>query len=119
MLFAITTAGVNAEVIDGEELADPTRPLQFSSQSGNEDDEPAVQNFFRRIIPDTFSLSFIRAGGNTPMAIINQRQLTVGDIIDDAEVIAIDRDGVTLRTSDEEKRISLYGISVKSNVVGQ
>ena len=53
------------------------------------------------------------------MAIINQRQLTVGDIIDDAEVIAIDRDGVTLRTSDEEKRISLYGISVKSNVVGQ
>lgn len=51
------------------------------------------------------------------MAVINQQQLTIGDEIGGAEVIDIDRSGVTLRVDNEEQRISLYGVNVKSNTV--
>ncbi len=104
-----------ADVIDGEELVDPTRPFQFAAVS----DDASILDLIRTVVPSSYDLSFIRAGGDNPIAVINQQQLTIGDVIGGAEVIVIDRSGVTLRVNNEEQRISLYGISVKSNTVSQ
>jgi len=104
-----------ADVIDGEELVDPTRPFQFAAVS----DDASILDLIRTVVPSSYDLSFIRAGGDKPIAVINQLQLTIGDVIGGAEVIVIDRGGVTLRVNNEEQRVNLYGVSVKSNTVSQ
>jgi hypothetical protein len=104
-----------ADVIDGEELVDPTRPFQFAAVS----DGASILDLIRTVGPSSYDLSFIRAGGDNPIAVINQQQLTIGDVIGGAEVIVIDRSGVTLMVNNEEQRVSLYGVSVKSNSVSQ
>ena len=106
---------VAADVIDGEELVDPTRPFTLSSAS----DSSLVQELIRNVVPASYDLSFIRASSSSPMAVINQQRVTVGDIIGGAEVIAIDRSGVTLLVGEEERRISLYDVSVKTTSVSQ
>ena len=104
-----------ADVIDGEDLVDPTRPFQFTALN----DDSSILDLTRTGVPASYALSFVRAGGDNPIAVINQQQLTIGDVIGGAEVIVIDRGGVTLRVDNEEQRISLYGVSVKSNTVSQ
>lgn len=104
-----------AEVIDGEELVDPTRPVSIE----NIDDSALVQDLIRNVVPASFDLSFIRAGSASPMAVINRQRVTIGDIIGGAEVVAIDRNGVTLLVNNAERRISLYDVSVKSTSLSQ
>ncbi len=106
---------VSADVIDGEELVDPTRPLSL----GIVDDNSLVQDLIRNVVPASYDLSFIRAGSTSPMAVINRQRVTIGDIIGGATVKAIDRSGVTLLVGDEERRISLYDVSVKTTSVSQ
>lgn len=104
-----------ADVIDGEALVDPTRPFQVTAvDNGN-----LIVDLVRTDVLSNYDLSFVRAGGDHPIAVINQQQLTIGDVIGDAEVIVIDRGGVTLSVNDEEHRVSLYGVSVKSNAKSQ
>jgi len=104
-----------ADVIDGEELVDPTRPFLMESES----DGSLVQDLIRSVVPSSYDVSFIRAGSISPIAVINGQRLTIGDIIGGAEVKAIDRSGVTLLVGDEERRISLYDVSIKSTSVSQ
>ncbi len=106
---------LGADVIDGEELVDPTRPFTLSNVS----DSSLVQELIRNVVPASYDLSFIRAGSSTPLAVINQQRVTIGDIIGGAEVTAIDRSGVTLLIGEEERRISLYGVSVKTTSASQ
>lgn len=115
IFFLIVGTQVSAEVIDGENLVDPTRPFLV----GDVDDNSLVQELIRTVVPASFDVSFIRAGSNSPMAVINQQRVSIGDIIGGAEVKVIDRDGVTLLVGDEEKRISLYDVSVKATSVSQ
>lgn len=112
MLAINTSAG---DVIDGEELIDPTRPIRLADVS----EDTFVEDLIRNVVPASYDLSFVRAGGDAPMAVINQQQVRLGDVIGGAEVIAIDRGGVTLRVNNAERRISLYGVNVKSNAVSQ
>lgn len=114
-LCLLATSVSNADLIDGEELVDPTAPFRVSESGA----DAFVEDLIRNVAPSSYDLSFVRAGGETPMAVINQQQLTLGDVIGGAELIAIDRGGVTLRINNEEQRISLYGVSVKSNAVSQ
>ena len=104
-----------ADVIDGETLVDPTRPIQVTAANN----DTLIVDLVRTDVPSNYDLSFVRAGGDHPIAVINQQQLTIGDVIGDAEVIVIDRDGVTLSVNDEVHRVSLYGVSVKSNTQSQ
>ena len=116
LLVSVLLAGTSmADVIDGEELVDPTRPFQFTAVN----DDASILDLIRTVVPSSYDLSFVRAGGDNPIAVINQQQLTIGDVIGGAEVIVIDRGGVTLRVNNEEQRVSLYGVSVKSNTVSQ
>ena len=100
---------VDAEIIDGENFIDPTRPFFAIDTS---DIEPDLT---RSVIPIGYDLTFIRAGSSSPMAVINNRQVTIGDVVSNALVIAIERSSVTLLISGEERRIDLYG-SVKAPV---
>ena len=116
LLVSVLLAGASmADVIDGEELVDPTRPFQFTAVN----DDASILDLIRTVVPSSYDLSFVRAGGDHPIAVINQQQLTIGDVIGGAEVIVIDRGGVTLRVNNEEQRVSLYDVSVKSNTVSQ
>ncbi len=113
MLVLLAAAPASAEVIDGEELVDPTRPL-FYNQRSSTDSDSAVTAMINRILPSSFDLSFIRLGGNSAMAVINDQRVGIGDSIGGAEVVAIDRSSVTLRINNQEQRISLYDTDVKS-----
>ena len=111
MLALIFSVSAYADVIDGEELVDPTKPLFALSES----QEPAdLTDLYRTVVPASFDISFIRASSENPMAVINSLQVTLGDVIGGATVAKIDRDSVTLLINDEERIISLYKTSVKS-----
>jgi len=110
-LAAVIGSGqVVADIIDGEELVDPTRPVSIE----HIDDNSLVQDLIRNVVPASFDVSFIRAGSSSPMAVINQQRVTIGDTIGGAQVVEIDRNGVTLLVGDAERRISLYDVSVKA-----
>ena len=100
----------NAELIDGEELVDPTRPFFFSESNPDE----GMVELIRTVVPASFDISFIRASDTSPMAVINDQRVTIGDVIGGAQVVAIDRSGVTLLINDQERRISLYSTDVKA-----
>jgi len=100
-----------AELIDGEEFIDPTRPI-FAT--GNTEDS-SLAEMIRTVVPASYDLTFVRAGSSSPIAVINNQQVTIGDMIGGALVVAIERSSVTLLINDEEKRINLYG-SIKSPV---
>jgi hypothetical protein len=112
MLVLLAAAPASADVIDGEELVDPTRPLFYNQRSTNSDS--AVTAMINRVLPSSFDLSFIRLGGNGAMAVINDQRVGIGDSIGGAEVVAIDRSSVTLSINNQEQRISLYDTDVKS-----
>lgn len=106
----IASGQVAAELIDGEELADPTRPLNFAISV---DTEEALE-IFRTVVPASYAVSFIRTGSSSSVAVINGQSVTIGDLIGGAKVVAIDRSGVTLLTNDnEEKRIGLSSTNIK------
>jgi hypothetical protein len=110
-LALFLSSAANADVIDGEELVDPTRPL-FAANSPAEVAD--LTELYRTVVPASFDISFIRASSSNPMAVINSLQVTIGDVIGGATVSSIDRDSVTLIINDEERIISLYKTSVKS-----
>lgn len=115
MLGLLVSSVTFADVIDGEELVDPTRPIFVNRSSPVEDD--AVLDMIRRVVPSSYDVSFVRASSSAPMAVINDQRVTIGDTIGGATVVAIDRNGVTLSINSEERRISLFGTSVKTPVV--
>jgi hypothetical protein len=102
---------VAADVIDGEELVDPTRPFYFEVSANGETE--ALRRL-RNAAPVSYDISFIRASDSSPVAIINEQRVTLGDVIGGATVVAIDRSSVTLLINEEEQRINLYSDSVKS-----
>lgn len=113
-LFGSATA--LADVIDGEDLVDPTRPLFFTNGPAEDVDLTAL---YRTVVPASFDINFIRASSSNPIAVINNLQVTIGDTIGGATVVGIDRDTVTLLINGEEQIISLYKTSVKSAVISR
>lgn len=115
--FLLVCANSAAEIIDGEELVDPTVPLaELEIEEGSVIDLNAL---YQNIVPANFNLSFIRASTNNPMAVINNQRVTVGDFIGGATVTRISRSSVTLLIQDEERVIGLYDTSVKRAVLKQ
>ena len=101
-----------SELIDGEEFIDPTRPLFASSNTTSNSDD--VLSMIRNVVPSSYDVTFIRAGSNTPMAVVNSERVSLGDVVGGATVVSIDRSSVTLSVNGEERVISLYGDSIKS-----
>ncbi len=113
LIVGALSLGAYGDVIDGEDLMDPTRPLTRPSPIDGDDGDDFFERF-AEVLPGSFELSFVRASSSSPMAVINDRRVTIGDQIGGAEVVAIDRSGVTLLINEEETRINLYGSSVKA-----
>jgi hypothetical protein len=105
------------EVIDGEELVDPTRPIYFNGRGNIPDDD--VLAMIRNVIPASYEVSFVRAGTASPIAVVNDQRVTIGDVVGGATVVGIDRNGVTLSINDEERRITMYGTNVKAPAAQQ
>ena len=109
-LLLIPAVSTAAEMIDGEAFSDPTVPL-FYVENQNID---VVDQIFRTVVPASYDISFIRAGGEASVAVINNVRVAVGDIIGGAEVLVINREGVTLLIDGEERVINMYGNTLKS-----
>ena len=105
VLVGLSAAQAAADRIDGEELADPTRPFGISIET------PVV-----RVSANRFKLEFVRAGGDSAIAVINERRLEVGDTIDGALVKNIARDHVTLDLNGQELEIRLGNSVSKTRI---
>ena len=105
-----------ADVIDGEELVDPTRPFYLES-SGQPEQLP--EQLSSVVAPGSFDVSFVRIGSSSAMAIVNSQRVTIGDVIGGATVIAIDRGGVTLMVDEQEQRVNMYRSDIKSPAATQ
>lgn len=112
LLVSGLTTLVSADIIDGEDLVDPTRP--FFANAGS--DNNSNLDLIRTVVPASYDLTFIRAGSSAPIAVINNQQVTIGDVIGGAVVLEIDRSSVTLLINNAERRISLYGTNIKAPV---
>lgn len=104
---------VLADVIDGEELADPTRPLMLVG-TGSDATDSSVADMIRAVVPSSYDVSFVRASSTSPIAVINDQRVTIGDQVGGATVVAIDRNSVTLSINDQERRISVFGRDIKT-----
>jgi len=111
LLFGLCASpALPAEVVDGEDFIDPTRPLALTRiqrpvVQGERPDDGAVAR--------QFEVTFVRAGSSVPIAVINDQRVTIGDTVGQATVVAIDRSGVTLSVHNQEQRVSLISTSVK------
>lgn len=104
------------QTIDGEVLRDPTRPFAVAriSRAGAEGAADSS-----RLLPaglfarNNFNVTFIRDGGTSPMAVINEQRVTIGDLVGGATVVAISSAGVTLSINGLEQVITTFGPTVK------
>jgi hypothetical protein len=113
-IYGLFCAAVNADIIDDEELIDPTQPLIATKV---ENSGLALPIIFRNIVPANYDLTFIRASNTNPIAVINNQRVTLGDVVGGAIVTKISRSSVTLSTEDNEQVIGLYNTSVKRAVL--
>ena len=117
--FAMLAPVVQADLIGGEELRDPTRPADVMmppSAEGAAGLLSGLINDAAGLLSRRYAVSFIRAGGSEPVAMINEQLVKAGDTIGEAEIIAIDADSVSLMINGEVQRVSSFDGSVKSKI---
>jgi hypothetical protein len=98
--------------IDGEVFRDPTQPANVVYQ----DIEAASIDDVSRMSLSSFNLSFVRSGGLNPVAVINNRTVSVGDEIEGVIVAAIRPGAVVLMIEGEEQVLNLFGKSVRQAI---
>lgn len=132
-----SAAMASAELFGDEELRDPTRPVAVRVAAdgsflfglmdalggfGNDlrtglDDLGALGvGALGEMVSSGYTVSFIRTGGERPVAMVNQQLVVPGDVIGEATVVSIDADGVTLLVSGQEQRVSNFIAPVKARV---
>jgi glucose/arabinose dehydrogenase len=102
-----------AQSFDGEMLRDPTRPFAATNSNltspGN-----AMEDVVSRALPrSNFKVTFVRDGGSSSMAVINDQRVMIGDLIGGATVVAISSAGVTLSVNGSEQVLTAFGPTVK------
>ena len=143
---AVWTAGIlvlsgasvaSAELFGDEELRDPTRPASVrvaadgsflfglmdafggfgnGLRTGLDDLSAFGAGALGDIVSSGYTVSFIRTGGEHPVAMVNQQLVAPGDVIGEATVVSIDADGVTLLVNGQEQRVSNFTAPVKARV---
>jgi len=100
--------------IDGEVFRDPMQPPWAILPSINTVvDDVATQTGPRL---SSLRLSFVRSGGLTPIAVINDTQVTIGDIIEGAPIVDIRPGEVVLIIDGEEQVLNRAVQSVRTPV---
>jgi type II secretory pathway component PulC len=79
-----------------QELRDPFEPysLEKKEQKVTEATSPITNNQQVAALPSNLTIQGIVWGGNFPQAIINNKVLKIGEVIEGASIKAIDKDGV-------------------------
>lgn len=120
-VLLMSAVSAQAEMIDGEDLKDPTRPMGVSASMAAEGNGRGVGSLLAGLLGGAtdllsggYTVSFIRAGGTDPVAMINDQLVRAGDRVGEAEVVSIDRDRVSLRIDGEVREIMGFDSSVKS-----
>lgn len=94
--------------IDGEILTDPTKPiLSYAPVRGEPASKPET-------IQQLFTVGFVRASEKAPIAIVNGKQVTIGSVVDGAEIVAISATGVELEIEGERQSVAAFGSVVKT-----
>lgn len=125
-LLAVVVAGLFAAVtpilsfaqsqgeerlIDGEMLRDPMQPVSaYRNNRTAIDVLPELPN------RSDFTVNFVRAGGSSPVAVINNRSLTVGDELSGMRIMEIRAGEVVLAASGQEYVLTTFGSAVRTPV---
>lgn len=109
LLMTAPAVQANSIVINGERLFDPTQPPGVAVE---------VPGFVSpqegtAATPRNYRVSFIRAGGDRPTAVINNELVGLGDEVAGATVLAIEPGVVTLWINGQEERISTFAGDVR------
>lgn len=115
--LALPSLDVSAEVFGGEDLKDPTRPAGAPLVAEGEGGEGFLAGLFGNatsLLNNNYKVTFIRAGGSEPVAMINERLVKTGDMIGQAEVVSIDAQSVSLRVNGAIQRVASYSNTVKT-----
>lgn len=103
--------------IDGETFRDPTRPATAAASATSVVAEVvAVGAATVAIDRANFELSFIRTGGSRPIAVINNKQLTIGDEIDGVTVVDIRSGEVVLSAQGQQYVLTTFSRPVREPV---
>lgn len=98
-------------MIDGEMLRDPMQPVSaYRTNSAVQTTLPELPN------RSDFTVSFIRAGGNSPVAVINNRSLTVGDELSGMRIMEIRAGEVVLGAAGQEYVLTTFGSAVRTPI---
>ena len=115
LAIAFCSAGLMAQTleIDGELYRDPTQPPGAVLA-----DLPATEfEAAPRFNASSYRLKFIRSGGINPVAVINDRVVTIGDEIDQGVRISGIRAGVVVvEVEGQEHLLSLYNSPVRQDI---
>jgi len=104
---ALLAANSQAELVDGEELIDPTAPFLLEVESA----EP-VTNLFATL--NSYELNSILIRDDFRVAVINSKRVKEGELIGSARVVSIERGKVTLDLDGEERVLNLHGAPIKT-----
>lgn len=100
------TDGDLVRFFDGEDLRDPTRPSGAVAPGQSAGESGASHG--TGVVMDQYQVSFIRAGGSEPMAVINDQPVRVGEEINGARVLAIEAGVVALDVNGERRTFSTW-----------
>ncbi len=110
------SAAVSAQTltIDGEVFRDPTQPPNRVAVQAVEvldagGPEIAINN-------TNYVVSFVRTGGSRPIAVINDRQLTIGDNVDGAVIVDIRNGEVVLSAAGRDYVLTAFTRSIREPV---
>lgn len=115
VLLATAVSAVVAQeaFIDGELIRDPTQPAHLAITGPADSPAGALMQ-----VPDRslYALSFIRTGGDYPIAVINDQSLSIGDRVGDALVRDIRPTEVILAIGGRELVLSTISLPVRESV---
>lgn len=116
-VLVLPSLDVRAETFDGEELKDPTRPADAPLVVAEEGEPGFLSGLFgsaASLLKSDYKVTFIRAGGTEPIAMVNEQLVKTGDMIGAAQVVSIDAQSVSLRVNGTIQRVATYSDTVKT-----
>lgn len=108
LLLCCSTMAAVVEDVDGEELRDPTAPLYPAGREDSAGEQAGLPT-------GSLRLSSILIRPNQRIAVINGRQLSVGDQVGSARVVSIETDVVTVESAGSRRQLRLHANSIKQS----
>ncbi|MEX1199126.1 MAG: hypothetical protein WEB57_14850 [Pseudohongiellaceae bacterium] len=103
--------------IGDETLRDPTRPAGAALPESSRGEIGGSRLDAGAMVNRQYRVSFIRAGGSQPMAVVNDQTVRVGEVVNGARVLTIETGVVALDVDGERRTYSTWqGESVRQSI---